>query len=415
MSVLILEVPPRAKLGPQDNPGLPPADWAYAWSADGRQVSRQGRAAAALLPRADQVVAVLAAQDVAWHRVALPRAPTAKMRAALVGVLEEMLLDEPEDVHFALPAKAQPGQPTWVAAVRRPWLAGLLSQLEGAGVVVDRVVPRLWPEAPTPGRFELDGEGDADTALRLDLADEHGVRSMRLQGSLARQMLPAQVSGGSFVAEPAAAAAAERWLGSPVAVRGRFEQALEAAEGPWNLRQFELMPKARGARWLRGASHHFMAPQWRLVRWGLVATAAVHLVGLNAWALQLSREVDARGQAAEALLRKSFPDLRVVLDAPLQMERETERLRARAGRIGESDMEALMAAAAQAWPDGLPAAQSIRFEAGRLSLGAPGLAQEQVGPLRERLRAIGYDAEWGDGQVHLFRGQGRQPAAGPRP
>lgn len=405
MSVLILEVPPRARLGPQDEAG-PPADWSYAWSADGRQVSRQGRSAAALLPRADTVVAVLAAQDVAWHRITMPRAPSARLRAALAGVLEDMLLDEPEAAHFALPPRPQPGQPTWVAVVRRRWLADTLANLESAGVIVDRVVPCLWPGAPLRGRFCQDDDG-GESALRLDLADEQGVRSLRLQGSLARQVMPADSADGQFAAEPAAAAAAERWLGRTVAVRSRLEQALEAVEAPWNLRQFDLLPNARGSRWLRGAYRQVLGPQWRVARWGVAAIAVVHLAGLNAWALQLSRQVDARTEAAAALLRASFPEVRAVLDAPVQMERETERLRAGAGKVGPSDLEALLAVAAQAWPDGLPPAQALRFEAGRLSLGAPGLGAEQLAALRERLRPAGYDAEWSEGQVHLFRGQGR--------
>lgn len=407
MSVLILEVLPRARLGPQDDASPPPADWTYAWSADGRQVSRQGRAAAALLPRADTVVAVLATQDVGWHRITLPRAPAARLRAALAGTLEDQLLDEPEAVHFALPPKAPPGEATWVAVVRRRWLAELLGQLEGAGVIVDRVVPRLWPGAPPHGCFSLDGELHGEPSLRLDLADEQGVRSLRLVGTLARQVLPGEAAGAAFAAEPGAAAAAERWLGRPVAIRSPLEQALLACEGPWNLRQFDLLPRARGARWLRDAVRALRGPKWRVARWGAAAIAAVHLVGLNAWAWQLSRQAETQREAANALLRSSFPEVRTVLDAPVQMERETERLRARAGRIGDTDLEALLAVAAQAWPDGMPPAQTFRFEAGRLSLSAQGLGQEQLGPLRERLRALGYDAEWSDGQIHLFRGAGR--------
>ena len=39
-----------------------------------------------------------------------------------------------------------------------------------------------------------------------------------------------------------------------------------------------------------------------------------------------------------------------VLDAPLQMQRETEALRAAAGQAGDNDLEALMGAVATAWP-----------------------------------------------------------------
>ena len=40
-------------------------------------------------------------------------------------------------------------------------------------------------------------------------------------------------------------------------------------------------------------------------------------------------------------------------------------LRARAGQIGEQDFEALMSAAATAWPAELPPAEALKFEIGR--------------------------------------------------
>ena len=60
----------------------------------GLSLESQGHCAAALLPRATMVVAALADADVSWHRIILPRAPAARLRAALQGVLEEAVLDE---------------------------------------------------------------------------------------------------------------------------------------------------------------------------------------------------------------------------------------------------------------------------------------------------------------------------------
>ena len=71
-------------------------------SADGLQVSSHGQAQPSLLPRADSVVAVLAASDVSWQRITLPRAPAAKLRAALGGLLEDQLLEDDDALHLAL-------------------------------------------------------------------------------------------------------------------------------------------------------------------------------------------------------------------------------------------------------------------------------------------------------------------------
>jgi general secretion pathway protein L len=92
-----------------------------------------------------------------------------------------------------------------------------------------------------------------------------------------------------------------------------------------------------------------------------------------------------------------------VLDAPVQMQRETERLRAAAGRAGGADLEVMLSAAAGAWPDGLGPVQTLRFEAGALTLAAPGWAEAQQEQFRARLRAAGFAAEFSDGRWTVTR------------
>jgi general secretion pathway protein L len=105
------------------------------------------------------------------------------------------------------------------------------------------------------------------------------------------------------------------------------------------------------------------------------------------------------------LLRSTHPGVRTVLDAPVQMERETDRLRAAAGRAGDADLEALLAAAAGAWPDGLGPVQTLRFETGRLTVAAPGWGEPQLAQFRERLRAAGYAAEAAEGRITVSRAE----------
>jgi general secretion pathway protein L len=95
--------------------------------------------------------------------------------------------------------------------------------------------------------------------------------------------------------------------------------------------------------------------------------------------------------------------VRAVLDPPLQMQRETERLRAAAGRPGDADLESLLGAAAAVWPDGQGPVQTLRFEGGRLSLTAPGFGDAQMAQLRERLKPAGFVVELADGRVTVSR------------
>ena len=144
MPTLVISLPPRPRLRPRSAaPAVvetPSAeDFDYLLTADGFTIQSRGRCIASLLPKADSVIAVLGDADVAWHRITLPKAPSARLRAALAGVLEESLLEDAEDTCFALAPGAVAGQSTWVAAIHRSWLAEQLGQLERRKVFVDRV------------------------------------------------------------------------------------------------------------------------------------------------------------------------------------------------------------------------------------------------------------------------------------
>lgn len=411
MSILVVQLAPRGRLRARSPAAPEPAtprtgtELDYVLSRDGLAVSAQGRCAAPLLPRADSVALVLADCDVSWHRITLPKAPAARLRAALSGMLEEALLDDAEQLHLALAPEAAAGQPTWVAAVDKRWLSAELAALEKANVFVDRVLPASWPDAPPSGHFELADEADA-RSLALHWAHADGVATLSLQGGLARALLPQPLPDGArWSATPAAATAAERWLDAPVVVLSAAERALQATGSLWDLRQFDLARRSKGTRAVRDALRGLRTPAWRPARYGIAALVLTQLLGLNLWAWHLRSTLDAKREKQVALLQSTFPHVRAVLDAPLQMRRETEALRAAAGRAGADDLEALLGAAAAAWPDGQEPLQALRFEPGRLSLRAPGWTDAQTQQFRERLRAAGYAVDSAEGGLTLSRAE----------
>ena len=411
MSILVVQLAPRGRLRARSPAAPEPAtprtgtELDYVLSRDGLAVSAQGRCAAPLLPRADSVALVLADCDVSWHRITLPKAPAARLRAALSGMLEEALLDDAEQLHLALAPEAAAGQPTWVAAVDKRWLSAELAALEKANVFVDRVLPSSWPDAPPSGHFELADEADA-RSLALHWAHADGVATLSLQGGLARALLPQPLPDGArWSATPAAATAAERWLDAPVVVLSAAERALQATGSLWDLRQFDLARRSKGTRAVRDALRGLRTPAWRPARYGIAALVLTQLLGLNLWAWHLRSTLDAKREKQVALLQSTFPHVRAVLDAPLQMRRETEALRAAAGRAGAEDLEALLGATAAAWPDGQEPLQALRFEPGRLSLRAPGWTDAQTQQFRERLRAAGYAVDSAEGGLTLSRAE----------
>lgn len=415
MSTLVVQIPPRPRLRARDRETVvtePPSvttEFGYALSQDGVTVVDQGQATAAALPRAGTVIAVMADADVSWHRITLPKAPAARLKAALVGLLEDVLLEEATDVHVAVAPGATAGQPTWVAATYRSWLVSHLAVLNRARVYVDRVVPMSWPDDPPQGHFSMvpGGTNGQLSSLMLTWAHEDGVTTIGLQGGLARQLLPDPLPPAArLTATPSAAGEAGAWLGAPVAVLSAAQRALQASRSTWNLRQFDLAARHKGTRALRDAWRKFVSPAWRPVRYGLVGLLAVQLIGLNLWAWQQSRAVDSRRAAMISLLRSTYPQVQAVLDAPVQMQRETDLLRAAAGRAGDADLEPLLRAAASAWPENRPAVESLRYEPGRLTLSANGWASQEIEAFRARLQPSGWSVEHAEGRLTLSRATG---------
>ena len=417
MSVLVLLLPSRSASGagvPMPGPagggdGVAAEEWNWVLAVDGQGVVGRGRGGAATLPACDRLVVAVEPGALGWHRLELPRVAPARLRAALDGLLEEVLLDEPTLLHMAMEPGAAPGQTAWVAVLRRGRLAGVLAALEVAGRDIDRVVP-LWPPGLARRGHFCDG-GDAGGQARLDWSAPDGAMVLPLRGAAARALTGADASVQAAVqwsASPAVVALAEQWLGAPVPLLDEAERALLAADSPWELRQFDLAPRRRGARRAAAVWRTWLSPAWRPTRLGLASLLALHVLGLNAWAWQQQRAIVERQQAQQALLRSVHPQVRMVIDPPLQMQRETALLRARAGQAGDADLEAALAAVAAAWPEGQPPAQGLRFETGRLVLTAAAWSDAQQRGFRERLRPLGWSADFGAGRLTLTRATAAQ-------
>lgn len=423
MSVLVIQLAPRPRLRARGDYAAVPEgvrateEYVYALSPDGLALQAHGQSAASLLPRADSVVAVISDGDVSWHRISLPKAPPSRLRAALTGMLEEAVLEEPELMHFAVAPEAVAGQPTWVAAIDLAWLRAELAALEKANVFVDRVVPAAWPDDPPSGHFAeaqpLDDSGEEDLSLTWSHPD--GVVCMRLHGGLARSLVPLPAPPGTrWSATPGAAAAAEQWLGSTVNVMQPAQRLLQAARTLWNLRQFDLARRSRGTRALRDGWRQFLSPGWRPVRWGLVGLLAANVVGLNLWAWHQRAAVEDRREAVLKVVKSVFPKLNEneIRRAPLLvMQREADALRLAAGKPGETDFEPMLQAAALAWPADQPPVENLRYENGRLSLAVASWGDAQLEQFRSRLRPAGWQADKGaDGRITVTRaGEGVRP------
>lgn len=402
MSTLILHLPPA--------PPGPATSYRYVVTADGHQPLRHGTAAAAVLPEAGrpgEVVAVVPAQALSWQRVPLPpglplgtHQPAPRLRAALEGLLEDRLLDEPVQLHFALEPGAAAGAPCWVAVCDRPWLQAHLQALEAAGRSVSRVVPEFAPGATASGQCERTAIGTEDDAQLVLCGPDASAAVVRLPLAAAPAW-PLPVTGTDDAgaptalqplrAEPAVAALAERLLGERAELLSVEARLLAAARGPWDLAQFELARSAqrRALRQVAAAATALLyAPQWRAARWGLATVLVVQIAGLQAWAWQERQGLQAKQAAVRSALTTTFPQVQVVIDAPAQMERELAQLRQGAGLLGPRDFESLLAALGQALPDGrLPAA--VDYSNGELRTQGLTLAPDERDVVQTRLQPLG--------------------------
>lgn len=414
MSTLILFLPLA--------PSGPTADYSYTLTADGHTALRHASAPAALLPEparpGGEVVAVVPAQALSWQRVQLPNGvplgtgqQTSRLRSVLEGLLEDLLLDDPAQLHFALQPAARAGEPVWVAVCDRAWLREALQALESAGRRVSRVVPEFAPGPTASGQPELFALGTPEEAhlVLCGHGAEQAVTVLPLSSMALGLIGPAATSADTddaappVRAEPAVAALAERTLGRPVVLHTASQRALDAARGDWDLAQFDLASTGR-TRALRqagsAASAFLYAPQWRAARWGAGLLAAAHLVGLNAWAWQERNALAAKQAGVRNALTQTFPKVQVVVDAPVQMERELAALRQAAGSVSPRDLEPLLAAAGAALPAGqLP--NALEYSTGELRLRGVTLTGEEQTAVVTRLQAAGYSARLDDGSLLL--------------
>ena len=240
------------------------------------------------------------------------------------------------------------------------------------------------------------------------MVDSSGVVAVDLaQG---RQLLGAETldtGDVELLAEPAVAELAEAALGLTATVRSPAQALQASSRTGWELAQFDLATSGSGRlarRWTEAGRQLAGAPRWRALRWGLVAVIVANLVGLNAWAWHLDATVVARRAQVRQLLTQTFPKVRTVVDAPLQMERELAVLRQSSGALSSRDLESLVSVLGMALPDGVHAT-GLEFTAGQLSVKGVRLTPEQLALVRGKLSAQGVLASM-DGERMRLRAQG---------
>ena len=390
MRTLILQLPT----------GLPQANTLYlhAWAEGATQTAPLilKWASSQLLPKLDraaELVVMVPALALSWHRVELPpglHKQKARLQAALHGLLEERVLDDPAHLHMALPSDWKNAPAAWVAVCDKAWLQAHLAALETQGLTPHRIVPEFNPDAPS---LQITATGDAEAGWLWACHAEGGVWGSPLASIDAETWSPQALEGAEIQAEPSVVALTSQKLQTQARLMPPAQHWLAAIASDWDLAQFDVQSDAR-ARQLktaqRVASGLWHAPQWRWARWGFGLLLCSQLIGLNAWAWKTRANWQSQQQTWAQILRETLPGTSVVVDAPLQMQQGVNRLRQNAGSLAPGDLEAMLMALGQALPPQVSAPRQWRLNDGQLRLGGWTLSDAEQQAIQQTLSTQGY-------------------------
>ncbi len=353
--------------------------------SDGHSVLRSAAGAAATLStHAGEVVAVVPHSRMAWLRVQLPPASHGpRLQNVLQGLLEDRLLDDPQQLHIVLPpeseAIARIGGETLVAVCDKQWLRDTLAPLQAAGLTVQRIVPELSPsEAPV---LQVMGEPDHSQSV---LCHAHGVTLLPPNTAQWRAFAELSQNDLQIQSEPAMVARVQNTLQRQPMLQSAAQRWVKSSQSAWDLAQGEwAQGRAQRAQRLVLSAWQTLrhAPQWKPVRWGLLALAALQVLGLNALAWRESSTLNAQQASLQNILKTTFPSVTLVIDAPLQMQREVDALQQKSGSASSTDLEPLLAALASVLPAGQTpqqihfANQALRVQGVMLDSNVAGMAR----------------------------------------
>jgi general secretion pathway protein L len=290
------------------------------------------------MPQPDETVVIVPATRVLLLEAKLPKGNRKQLRQALPFAVEDKITADPETIHVAAGTMRADGNRP-LAVIDKQWLRRVLDALIEAdifprSIMVETLGPSLEPGSWTVVWRGQEGFVRTGPASGLSLAGNQSP-PLELRLALREQAAPQQIVVRPVTELPDLA----RWsseLNLPI-IRGRPWDWSESRDEHINLLQGEFA-RARAAN---------MSAKLRpvVILAGMIVALQFALTTYD-W-LKLRGESKRLNTEIQQTFRDAFPEAKVIVDAPLQMERNLAALRRTSGQAESGDFFPLLASAAQ--------------------------------------------------------------------
>ncbi|MBY0578640.1 MAG: hypothetical protein K2P57_06310 [Burkholderiales bacterium] len=286
-------------------------------------------------PVCDECELIAPAARVLLTRAKLPRVNPRRLAEIAAFAAEENVISEPEKTHV-VPGGILPDGSTLLAVIDREWMGKILMKLGQAGLkprrmLLETLLPKLQPESWALVLNGHDGflKYDEHCGNALDFNEAEPPLGLRF--ALQQHNPPDRI-----VVHAEAFPDLAHWsetLGIAF-VRGQaWDWKRADCENQLNLLQGEYSRKRESMSW------QALRPAFVM----LALMLALQFSGIIHDWVHLSGEKKALLAQMDHVFRESFPDAKVVVDAPLQMERKLEEIRRSSGAQLPGDFMPLLA------------------------------------------------------------------------
>lgn len=348
------------------------------------------------LPKADDYIAIISPDRVTCVNVAMPSQSRRRWETALTFVAEEFTLTDPEENHV-VPGPIQKDGQRSLFIVDKSWLQTITSACEAANIALRQMIPEMLLPALSAESWTIvwDGyngfmrTGNA-TGIALDQGDaQHPPLALILSLNAAQPMLPKNIemrftSDSNQLALP-------QWLNCPVILTSgeRWDwRVVQIPGNTVNLLWGSLKPKTKFLEWL---------PKLRPPIYILLAVILIETLGTNIeWGLLNYRKTNFT-QEIEKTFHKAFGENSIVVNPPLQMQRNIAALRHGAGLPDDADFLSLLDQSSLALAL-LPIAsiKAMHYESGRIDIDIKLSGEAEIFGLLQHLQSNGLSIRQGD-------------------